>query len=69
LAVALARCPVVGPGRTCARATDVDRPASTASGAQTALQRAPGPDLARYPTWDSVVALVEDTRDIKLLSR
>jgi DNA polymerase-3 subunit gamma/tau len=39
----------------------------TASGAQTALQRAPGPDLARYPTWDSVVALVEDTRDMKLL--
>jgi DNA polymerase-3 subunit gamma/tau len=38
-----------------------------ASGAQTALQRAPGPDLARYPTWDSVVALVEETRDIKLL--
>jgi DNA polymerase-3 subunit gamma/tau len=37
------------------------------SGAQTALQRAPGPDLARYPTWDSVVALVEDTRDMKLL--
>ncbi len=39
----------------------------TASGAQTALQRAPGPDLARYPTWDSVVALVEDARDMKLL--
>jgi DNA polymerase-3 subunit gamma/tau len=39
----------------------------TASGAQTALQQAPGPDLARYPTWDSVVALVEDTRDMKLL--
>jgi DNA polymerase-3 subunit gamma/tau len=38
-----------------------------ASGAQTAVQRAPGPDLARYPTWDSVVALVEDTRDMKLL--
>ena len=38
-----------------------------ASGAQTAVQRAPGPDLARYPTWDSVVALVEETRDMKLL--
>jgi DNA polymerase-3 subunit gamma/tau len=39
----------------------------SASGAQTALQRAPGPDLARYPTWDSVVALVENARDMKLL--
>ncbi len=39
----------------------------TSGGAQTALQRAPGPDLARYPTWDSVVALVEDSRDMKLL--
>jgi DNA polymerase-3 subunit gamma/tau len=40
---------------------------ASASGAQTALQRAPGPDLARYPTWDSVVALVENARDMKLL--
>ncbi|MDG4649878.1 DNA polymerase III subunit gamma/tau, partial [Roseibacterium sp. SDUM158017] len=36
-------------------------------GPQAALARAPGPDLARYPTWDSVVALVEGARDIKLL--
>lgn len=35
--------------------------------ARAALAHAPGPDLARYPTWNSVVALVEDARDLKLL--
>jgi DNA polymerase-3 subunit gamma/tau len=66
--------PVRAPGAASSAPVARDRPrrratgGPTASGAQTALQqRAPGPDLARYPTWDSVVALVEDTRDMKLL--
>jgi DNA polymerase III subunit gamma/tau len=36
-------------------------------GAQAALQQAPGPDLSLYPSFASVVALIEETRDIKLL--
>jgi DNA polymerase-3 subunit gamma/tau len=36
-------------------------------GAQAALQQAPGPDLSLYPSFGSVVALIEETRDIKLL--
>ncbi|AHM03090.1 DNA polymerase III subunit gamma and tau [Roseibacterium elongatum DSM 19469] len=36
-------------------------------GVQAALNRAPGPDLSLYPTWASVVALVEQARDLKLL--
>ena len=35
--------------------------------AQAALQHAPGPDLSLYPSFASVVALIEETRDIKLL--
>ena len=34
---------------------------------QAALQHAPGPDLSLYPSFASVVALIEETRDIKLL--
>ena len=34
---------------------------------QAALQQAPGPDLSLYPSFASVVALIEETRDIKLL--
>ena len=37
------------------------------SAAQAALQHAPGPDLSLYPSFASVVALIEETRDIKLL--
>jgi DNA polymerase III subunit gamma/tau len=36
-------------------------------GAQAALQPEPGPDLSLYPTFSSVVALIEEARDIKLL--
>lgn len=36
-------------------------------GAQAALQPEPGPDLSVYPTFPSVVALIEQARDIKLL--
>ncbi|MBY6202651.1 DNA polymerase III subunit gamma/tau [Maritalea mobilis] len=36
-------------------------------GVQAALNRAPGPDLSLYPTWASVVALLEQARDLKLL--
>jgi DNA polymerase-3 subunit gamma/tau len=38
----------------------------TGGGPQAAIARAPGPDLSRYPTWESVVALVETARDMKL---
>jgi DNA polymerase-3 subunit gamma/tau len=36
-------------------------------GPQAALQPQPGPDLSLYPTFDAVVALIEQARDIKLL--
>ncbi|MHA7886106.1 DNA polymerase III subunit gamma/tau [Roseicyclus sp.] len=36
-------------------------------GPQAALQAQPGPDLSLYPTFDAVVALIEQARDIKLL--
>jgi DNA polymerase-3 subunit gamma/tau len=36
-------------------------------GPQAALQPQEGPDLSLYPTFDSVVALIEQARDIKLL--
>jgi len=38
-----------------------------AGGAQAALQPAAGPDLSFYPSFRSIVALIEETRDIKLL--
>jgi DNA polymerase-3 subunit gamma/tau len=41
-------------------------PVRTGGGPQAAIARAPGPDLSRYPTWESVVALVETARDMKL---
>ena len=42
-------------------------PRSGGGGAQAALQAQPGPDLALYPSFRSIVALIEETRDIKLL--
>jgi DNA polymerase-3 subunit gamma/tau len=36
-------------------------------GAQPAMRAEAGPDLSLYPTFDSVVALIEDARDLKLL--
>ncbi|WP_439136564.1 DNA polymerase III subunit gamma/tau [Roseicyclus sp.] len=42
-------------------------PRGGGGGAQAALQQAPGPDLSLYPSFASVVALIEETRDIKLL--
>jgi DNA polymerase-3 subunit gamma/tau len=39
---------------------------ATHPGPQAALARAPGPDLSRYPTWESVVALVEGAGDLRL---
>jgi DNA polymerase III subunit gamma/tau len=66
-----------GPGNGGSRPTPPrPAPAPTASasvtpsggrGPQAALAVVPGPELARYPTWDSVVAFVEGARDIKLL--
>jgi DNA polymerase-3 subunit gamma/tau len=41
-------------------------PVRAGGGPQAAIARAPGPDLSRYPTWESVVALVETARDMKL---
>jgi DNA polymerase-3 subunit gamma/tau len=35
--------------------------------AQPALRAEPGPDLSLYPTFDSVVALISQARDLKLL--
>lgn len=43
------------------------RGGSGGGAAQAALQHAPGPDLSLYPSFASVVALIEETRDIKLL--
>ncbi|WP_416914701.1 MAG: DNA polymerase III subunit gamma/tau [Roseicyclus sp.] len=48
-----------------AQATPVPR--GGGGGAQAALQPEPGPDLSLYPTFSSVVALIEEARDIKLL--
>jgi DNA polymerase-3 subunit gamma/tau len=42
-------------------------PRGGGGGAQAALQAQPGPDLALYPSFRSIVALIEETRDIKLL--
>jgi len=42
-------------------------PRGNGGGAQAALQHEPGPDLSLYPTFPSVVALIEAARDIKLL--
>ncbi|MCT4683775.1 MAG: DNA polymerase III subunit gamma/tau [Roseicyclus sp.] len=41
--------------------------ARSSGGAQAALQPQAGPDLSLYPTFDAVVALIEQARDIKLL--
>ncbi|MCU4654124.1 DNA polymerase III subunit gamma/tau [Roseibacterium sp. SDUM158016] len=49
-----------------ARAAPSGTHRSGGSGPQVAELRAPGPDLALYPTWESVVALVENARDMKL---
>ncbi|PWK60123.1 DNA polymerase III subunit gamma/tau [Roseicyclus mahoneyensis] len=42
-------------------------PRGNIGGAQAALQPEPGPDLSLYPTFPSIVALIEAARDIKLL--
>jgi DNA polymerase III subunit gamma/tau len=73
----LIETPPTGPGPGTSRpAPPRPSPAPTASapvapsggrGPQAALAVVPGPELARYPTWDSVVAFVEGARDIKLL--
>jgi len=42
-------------------------PSGGGGGPQAALVAQPGPDLGRYPTFASVVALIEEIRDIKLL--
>ncbi len=56
--------PTLGPGPT-ARAPN---PAGgSGGGAQAALVVQSGPDLSVYPTFESIVALVESARDIKLL--
>jgi DNA polymerase-3 subunit gamma/tau len=41
--------------------------ARSTGGPQAVLQPQPGPDLSVYPTFPSVVALIEAARDIKLL--
>jgi DNA polymerase-3 subunit gamma/tau len=38
-----------------------------AGGAQPALQAEAGPDLSLYPSFESVVALLEEARDLRLL--
>ncbi len=55
----------LGPGPV-ARATG-PAPAGGGGGPQAALAPQAGPDLSLYPAFDSVVALVESARDIKLL--
>jgi DNA polymerase-3 subunit gamma/tau len=49
------------------RAQAIPVPRGGGGGAQAALQPEPGPDLSLYPTFSSVVALIEEARDIKLL--
>jgi DNA polymerase-3 subunit gamma/tau len=63
-----------GGGRTAPQPAPAPSAAPRASGGggptagpQAALARVPGPDLSRYPTWESVVALVENAHDLKLL--
>ncbi|MEQ8365266.1 MAG: DNA polymerase III subunit gamma/tau [Roseicyclus sp.] len=64
-----------GPGASAPdRAPQARAPVSSGGGgggggarAQVALSTEPGPDLSRYPTFQSVVALIEEARDIKLL--
>lgn len=63
-----------GPARPAGGGAPVHAPRAQAApmprgggGAQAALQPEPGPDLSVYPTFPSVVALIEQARDIKLL--
>ncbi len=55
----------LGPGPV-ARTTG-PAPSGGGGGPQAALAPQAGPDLSLYPTFDSIVALVESARDIKLL--
>lgn len=57
---------VSGPGPQ-ARSTGVAPVGGGGGGAQAALAPESGPDLAAYPTFASIVALIESARDIKLL--
>ena len=60
-----ARAP--GPGAA-PRAGDVpSQPTASAPAATTALARAPGPQLADFPDFDRVVALIRERRDMPLL--
>ena len=60
-----ARAAALGP--QAAPRAQIQAPRGGGGGAQAALQQAPGPDLSLYPSFASVVALIEETRDIKLL--
>jgi DNA polymerase III subunit gamma/tau len=58
-----------GPAPSAAPRAQVQAPrgGGGGGGAQAALQPALGPDLSLYPSFQSIVALIEETRDIKLL--
>lgn len=57
-----------GPAPRAAPRAQVQAPRGSGAGAvQAALQPAPGPDLSLYPSFPSVIAMIEETRDIKLL--
>ncbi len=55
------------PAQAPAAVPSAPRGGGSGGGLQPALQPEPGPDLALYPSFRSVVALIEDMRDIKLL--
>mgnify|MGYP000456969563 CR=1 FL=1 len=58
---------MASPEPTQAPRAQAPAPRGNGGGAQAALQPEPGPDLSLYPTFQSVVALIEAARDIKLL--
>jgi DNA polymerase-3 subunit gamma/tau len=59
--------PMARPAPAPAPRAQAPAPRGAGGGAQAALQPEPGPDLSLYPTFLSVVALIEAARDIKLL--
>jgi len=59
--------PLGGNGPVHAPRAQAPMPRGSGGGAQAALQPEPGPDLSLYPSFPSVVALIEAARDIKLL--